>query len=52
MATVRRPKLDTAMSLMERERKDNPAKYPGGKKQAQAIAYSKAGVRRRTPRKG
>lgn len=47
---VRRPKkelLDAKMAMMMREHKANPKKFPGGRKQAQAIAFSKADVRRR-----
>jgi hypothetical protein len=47
MADVRRPKLDAKMAMMMREYKDNPKKFKGGRKQAQAIAFSKADVRRR-----
>ena len=47
---VKRPKkavLAEKMAMMERERNANPKKFPGGHKQAQAIAFSKADVRRR-----
>jgi len=47
---VKRPKkavLAEKMAMMERERNANPKKFPGGRKQAQAIAFSKADVRRR-----
>jgi hypothetical protein len=52
MTAVRRPKIDDKMAMMLAEYKANPKKFPGGKKQAQAIAYSKAGVQRRQPHQG
>jgi len=52
---VRRPTLDSAMQKMQTEYKQKPESFPGGRKQAMAIAYSKAGQsaspRRRMPKK-